>query len=74
MRELRAYIDASAVSRPFDIIVEGETSGTDAHAATAIVGEWRDAGATWWIEAQWEAPLDAVRARVQAGPPRVAVG
>ncbi|MEU4443430.1 hypothetical protein AB0K14_08105 [Actinosynnema sp. NPDC050801] len=35
------------------------------------VGEWADAGATWWIESDWETTVDAVRDRIAAGPPSV---
>ena len=34
-------------------------------------GAHEAAGATWWMEADWANPsLDALRARIQAGPPR----
>jgi alkanesulfonate monooxygenase SsuD/methylene tetrahydromethanopterin reductase-like flavin-dependent oxidoreductase (luciferase family) len=57
--------------RPFDIVVEGKTPGDDPDRAQAIVGEWQEAGATWWIEADWEAQtLDPVLARIRQGPPR----
>ncbi len=59
----------------YDVIVEGTTSAVDADAARAAVAPWRDAGATWWIEANWSAPRDLrghplVRERIAAGPPR----
>ena len=43
-------------------------------ADAAIVRPWADAGATWWLEADWSVPeervADAARARIAAGPPR----
>ena len=44
----------------FDVVAEGRA--TD-------VREWADAGATWWTESDWETTVDAVRARITAGPP-----
>ena len=55
----------------FEIVVEGRTSAEDLPAAAAEAGRWADAGATWWIESNWETfePADA-RRRIEAGPPR----
>ena len=61
--------------RPFDITQEGTTTGTDHAADAATVRAWADAGVTWWLEADWQVPGDAVaeysRTRLRAGPPRV---
>jgi alkanesulfonate monooxygenase SsuD/methylene tetrahydromethanopterin reductase-like flavin-dependent oxidoreductase (luciferase family) len=74
--EIRAYVAAHrSGGGPFDIVVEGTTPGNDAGAAAEIVQPWADAGATWWIEAMWEAAgLDQVRSRVRQGPPLVVAG
>jgi len=57
--------------RPFEIIVDGVTPTGDAGAAADIVRAYEDAGATWWLEADWaNATLDALHERVLAGPPR----
>jgi alkanesulfonate monooxygenase SsuD/methylene tetrahydromethanopterin reductase-like flavin-dependent oxidoreductase (luciferase family) len=58
---------------PFDMVIEGVTPIGDRAAAAAHVRPFAEAGATWWIESMWEAPggLDAVRARIEQGPPRV---
>jgi len=56
---------------PFEIVAQGSTP-TDRDAARAIVQPIADAGATWWIEADWASvTLDDLRARIDAGPPRV---
>jgi alkanesulfonate monooxygenase SsuD/methylene tetrahydromethanopterin reductase-like flavin-dependent oxidoreductase (luciferase family) len=56
--------------RPWDIVAEGRTPGGDAAAAQAIVAEYAAAGATWWIESDWESTsVEALRARIEAGPP-----
>ncbi|WP_319445860.1 MULTISPECIES: LLM class flavin-dependent oxidoreductase [unclassified Mycobacterium] len=54
----------------FDIIRFGQTTGPD---DVESVGAVAAAGATWWIEyvAPAGSSLDEVRARVQAGPPRL---
>ena len=69
---MKAYVDERRASdTPFDIVVEGRTPGDDPEAAQAQVGALAAAGATWWIEAIWDAPdLDAVLARLRQGPPR----
>jgi alkanesulfonate monooxygenase SsuD/methylene tetrahydromethanopterin reductase-like flavin-dependent oxidoreductase (luciferase family) len=55
----------------FEIVVEGTTPADDAAAAASEVARWADAGATWWIESDWETfdPF-AARRRIDAGPPR----
>ena len=61
-------------STPFDVIVEAETPGDDPTESAEILQPWRNAGATWWLEAMWsaEGPAghDRVRARLRQGPPR----
>lgn len=54
-----------------DIIVEGVTPGDDRVKALDVLAPWRDAGATWWMEANWNAMGDpsTVLARVRQGPP-----
>ena len=55
---------------PFDIVVEGATSGSDRGEAASVVAPWQSAGATWWLEAMWSANnLDTVLARIRQGPP-----
>jgi hypothetical protein len=55
------------------VISEGTTPAGDPVAAAAAVRPWREAGATWWIEADWAQPREAVRdyaaERLAAGPP-----
>ncbi|HET8524693.1 MAG TPA: LLM class flavin-dependent oxidoreductase, partial [Thermomicrobiales bacterium] len=73
VREMAAYIVTHRKqSTPFDIIVEGRTPGDDPAEAEAIIRPWVDAGATWWLEAMWDAPsIEPVRQRVRQGPPRL---
>jgi len=75
--EMAAFIAANRTqTTPFDIIVEGETPGADPQGTAAIIQPWIDAGATWWIEAMWEAPRDAqgrqaFLTRLKQGPPGI---
>jgi alkanesulfonate monooxygenase SsuD/methylene tetrahydromethanopterin reductase-like flavin-dependent oxidoreductase (luciferase family) len=75
--DIRAMADYVAAHRtittPFDIIMEGRTPADDPERAAAQVRPWAEAGATWWMEAMWEAPngVDDLRARICQGPPRV---
>jgi len=55
----------------YDIVVEGKTPGADLNAAGAILKPWQAAGATWWIEADWEAnEAGQVFERIDQGPPK----
>jgi hypothetical protein len=56
--------------RPYDVVVEGTTPAKDRVAAVARVRPWLDAGATWWIESDWDGSSKALRQRIAAGPPR----
>jgi len=77
IREMKTYIDANRhLDTPFDIVVEGETPGGDPERARAVLRPWAEAGANWWIEANWEASRDAqgqklVHERILQGPPRL---
>jgi alkanesulfonate monooxygenase SsuD/methylene tetrahydromethanopterin reductase-like flavin-dependent oxidoreductase (luciferase family) len=59
----------------FDIVAEGFTKADDPNAADTV-RPWAEAGATWWIDADWSS-LDpktaraAAERRLRAGPPRV---
>ena len=60
----------------YDIVAEGTTPPDPAQAAE-IVRPWAEAGATWWIEADWsDMQPDRVRKtaleRLTAGPPTLA--
>lgn len=72
VREMRDYVAANRSDPgPYDIVVEGVTPGDDAAAAAALVRPYAEAGATWWLEGMWEAPMEEVRARLRQGPPRL---
>ena len=74
IREMKAFIEQrrAADAGPLDIIMEGTTPGDDRAAGAEIVRPWAEAGATWWLEADWSEPgRDAIRARIRQGPPRV---
>ena len=77
--EIRAWLVEHAPEKgaAMDIVMEGETPADDPEAAARQVAEWRDAGATWWLETRWgmfdgdQSDRSAgVRTRLQAGPPR----
>ncbi|REF35508.1 LLM class flavin-dependent oxidoreductase [Thermasporomyces composti] len=59
----------------YDVVVEGVTSADDPAAAAATVRPWAEAGATWWLDANWSIPPEQVREeserRLRAGPPRI---
>jgi alkanesulfonate monooxygenase SsuD/methylene tetrahydromethanopterin reductase-like flavin-dependent oxidoreductase (luciferase family) len=71
LRAIREYIAANRTdSRPFDIVIEGDTPGDNRQEAARVVAQWAEAGATWWLEAPWDAEThDQVRERIRQGPP-----
>jgi hypothetical protein len=77
LREMVAYVHENRKeTTPFDVIVEGQTPGRAPKKAAATVQPWADAGATWWIEAMWEAigkrgGLKSTLKRIHQGPPRI---
>ncbi len=79
VRAERAALDI-APDAPFDFIHSGITPGGDPAADATIVVPYAEAGVTWWMEqlspwvfgwsegdGAW--PVEAMRARVEAGPP-----
>lgn len=73
VRAMRQYVDDNRTEPgPYDIVVEGTTPGADVAAAAAIVRPFAEAGATWWLEAKWDADdLEVVRTRLRQGPPQI---
>jgi alkanesulfonate monooxygenase SsuD/methylene tetrahydromethanopterin reductase-like flavin-dependent oxidoreductase (luciferase family) len=59
---------------PYDVVLEGDSSGEFVQLDPPDPATWAAAGATWWVESWWSVPtgpggLAEVRRRVQAGPP-----
>jgi alkanesulfonate monooxygenase SsuD/methylene tetrahydromethanopterin reductase-like flavin-dependent oxidoreductase (luciferase family) len=74
--ELRRIVDYTRSFRedadePFDVILEG-TTPADPGVGAQVVEPYGDAGLTWWVErvGWFRGPVDEMRARVAAGPPR----
>ncbi|WP_037971480.1 LLM class flavin-dependent oxidoreductase [Streptomyces sp. NRRL WC-3742] len=69
-----AYVRAQQAVRngSFDVVMEGRTSGLRQDADATVVTPYRAAGLTWWVEklGWFRGPVDLVRARIGAGPPR----
>jgi alkanesulfonate monooxygenase SsuD/methylene tetrahydromethanopterin reductase-like flavin-dependent oxidoreductase (luciferase family) len=62
---------AAVRDRPWDVVAEGNTPAGDRRVAAATVAVHEAAGATWWIESDWEAgTVETIRQRIEAGPPR----
>jgi alkanesulfonate monooxygenase SsuD/methylene tetrahydromethanopterin reductase-like flavin-dependent oxidoreductase (luciferase family) len=76
IRTIKDYVDQHhEQSTPFDIVLEGETPGTDRAQASAMVQPYAEAGATWWLEDVAITPyktrgLEGMRLRIKQGPPR----
>jgi alkanesulfonate monooxygenase SsuD/methylene tetrahydromethanopterin reductase-like flavin-dependent oxidoreductase (luciferase family) len=55
--------------QPFEIVVQGSTAADDPAGASETIRPYAEAGATWWVDADWDAAtVDSVRRRIQAGP------
>jgi alkanesulfonate monooxygenase SsuD/methylene tetrahydromethanopterin reductase-like flavin-dependent oxidoreductase (luciferase family) len=72
IRDIAAYVDhqrpADLRARPFEIVV-GDQTPADPDAAGEVVRPFADAGATWWLEADWQRPtVESQRTRLEAGP------
>ncbi len=71
-RERRA---TSSAGGAWEIVVDGTTPAGDPLEAARIVRRFAEAGATWWLEADWSDPSPGrVHARIVAGPPAVGGG
>ncbi len=72
LRLMKAYIDTNrTVNTPFDYVMEGKTGDLDEEHQKALLQEWSEAGATWWIESLWELNEEQAAARLQQGPPKM---
>jgi alkanesulfonate monooxygenase SsuD/methylene tetrahydromethanopterin reductase-like flavin-dependent oxidoreductase (luciferase family) len=61
---------AATRDRPWDVVAEGRTPADDPARAKAAVAAYEAAGATWWIESDWEnGTVESIRRRIEAGPP-----
>jgi probable F420-dependent oxidoreductase len=73
LAEILAYTRAHRDRpEPLDVVIEGQTDGTDPAADLQRLRPYGELGLTWWIETlNWfRGSLDQVRARIDAGPPR----
>jgi hypothetical protein len=65
---------AGLAGTPYDVVIEGDSSGEFVQLDPPEPAAWAAAGATWWIESWWAiergpAGLTEVRRRIEAGPP-----
>ncbi|HEV3382915.1 MAG TPA: LLM class flavin-dependent oxidoreductase [Trebonia sp.] len=71
VRDLRAK--AGLAAEPYDVIIEGDTSGEFVKLDPPDPRSWEAAGATWWMESWWSRSgredLPEIRRRIEAGPP-----
>jgi alkanesulfonate monooxygenase SsuD/methylene tetrahydromethanopterin reductase-like flavin-dependent oxidoreductase (luciferase family) len=74
--ELRAAVAWLDRERPswrtdgFEVIAQG-TTPSDPRKAEVLVRSWAEAGATWWVDADWNGgTLASQSRRIAAGPPR----
>ena len=81
-RDLAAIVEwvrreraAAGLDGPFDVVVGGTTPAGRTDETADMLGRMEASGATWWIEQDWaDTSVDALRARVAAGPPSLTDG
>jgi hypothetical protein len=61
-------------AEPFDVVIEGDSTGEFVQLDPPDPASWAAAGATWWVESWWtikpgSAGLAEVRRRIESGPP-----
>lgn len=70
VQEAQEYIAANQPgSTPYDIVVIGKSFDLDRSQQQDKVKQYKEAGATWWIEALWEATTETVAGYIQHRPP-----
>ena len=76
--DISAYVQRErGNAAPFDIVIEGNSSGSQKEKAASAVAAYAEAGATWWIEGVWSwltlppRDVERMRRRIRQGPPRV---
>jgi hypothetical protein len=68
--EMKAYIDANrTLTNPFDIIIEEQSLEWSTSQTQDKLGQWQEAGATWWVEGLWGTDEQQVQKRIEMGPP-----
>jgi alkanesulfonate monooxygenase SsuD/methylene tetrahydromethanopterin reductase-like flavin-dependent oxidoreductase (luciferase family) len=74
VRAMLRLIRAERASQdPFDVVVRGHAAGRDRDAAAALLADYADAGATWWLESFGpRTGVEELRAGVRQGPPGAA--
>jgi hypothetical protein len=69
--EIRAFVQQNrTLTTPFDIVMQGSLVGMDPAAMAAKIEPLAEAGATWWIEAPYDASEEQALAHLRQGPPR----
>jgi len=72
IREMKTYVDANrTLTTPFDITMEGQTTGLDHAQVQDKLYPWIEAGVTWWIEGLWMESTDQIKERIRQGPPKL---
>ncbi|MEX0785438.1 MAG: hypothetical protein WD939_02265, partial [Dehalococcoidia bacterium] len=77
VRGVAEYARKAGRGDDFEIVIEGNSSGTRRRQAAARVAEYAAAGATWWFEGVFSwlylppHDIERMRARIRQGPPRM---
>ena len=72
VKKLKQFVDQHrSQTTPFDIVVGGTTPGGNRKQAVKTVGQFAEAGATWWLESLMTSSWEKLRKRIKQGPPRL---
>ncbi|OIJ68487.1 hypothetical protein WN71_008505 [Streptomyces mangrovisoli] len=73
LEDVVSYVSAQRGGRhgPFDVVMEGQTSGVRSDTDAAVVAPYRTSGLTWWVEklGWFRGPVELVSSRIRSGPP-----
>jgi hypothetical protein len=70
VRQMKDFIDANrTLTNPFDIIIEEQSFDWGRSQIQDKLGQWIEAGATWWVEGLWGADEAQVQACIEKGIP-----
>jgi hypothetical protein len=69
---VKSFVDANrTLTTPFDIVMNGKTTGMSKDRLQEKLLPLQEAGTTWWVEGMWDASEEQALERISQGPPAV---
>ncbi|MHA1135686.1 MAG: hypothetical protein ACTSSE_04300 [Candidatus Thorarchaeota archaeon] len=69
---MRFFELREGISKNYDVIICGATTGDDSKKDEKILAPWKERGITWWLEDinGMRADIDVLKDRIREGPPK----